>query len=109
MFSYQQIHAHKPLFGNQGKLLNLGHLDFDIVLDLDIRISDFNHSGCFIQNEPNFRKSQMNVTIYSQMAYENKWQRTLGENEPNTNPNEPNQSQFAKCQNECKLTYNKGL
>jgi len=30
-FSYQQIHAHKPLFGNQGKVLNLYHLDFDIV------------------------------------------------------------------------------
>jgi len=29
--SYQQIHAHKPLFGNQGKVLNLDHLDFDIV------------------------------------------------------------------------------
>jgi hypothetical protein len=25
-------------FGNQGKLLNLGHLDFDIVSDLELRI-----------------------------------------------------------------------
>jgi len=29
MSSYQQIHAHKPLFGKKGKLLNLEHLDFD--------------------------------------------------------------------------------
>ncbi len=39
-FSYQQIHAKKALFGNQGKVFNLGHLDFDIVSDFDIRISD---------------------------------------------------------------------
>jgi len=40
----------------------------------------------FMQNEPNFRKSQMNVTCYNTMDYE---KRTLGErgkNEPKTNP-----------------------
>jgi len=40
----------------------------------------------FMQNEPNFRKSQMNVSYYIRMDYE-KW--TLGEhgkNEPKTNP-----------------------
>jgi len=40
----------------------------------------------FMQNEPNFRKSQMNVSCYSTMDWE-KW--TLGErgkNEPKTNP-----------------------
>ena len=42
-FSYQQIHAHKPLFGNQGKLLNLGHLDFDIVSNFELRISYFSY------------------------------------------------------------------
>jgi len=31
----------KSSFAKQGKLLNLGHLDFDIVSDFDIRISDF--------------------------------------------------------------------
>ena len=56
-FSYQQIHAHKPLFGNQGRLLDLGHLYFDTpqrtpgrivstarcpAEDLELRISDFN-------------------------------------------------------------------
>jgi len=46
----------------------------------------------FMQNEPNFRKSQMNASYYITMDYE---KRTLGErgkNEPKTNPNEPNLS-----------------
>ncbi len=56
----------------------------------------------FMQNKANFRKSQMNVTNELTRDYE---KRTLGErgkNDPNTNPNEPNQSQFAKCSNERK-------
>ena len=44
----------------------------------------------FMQNKPNFRKSQMNVSIFSQMAYENKNDWTLGKNKPNSNPNKPN-------------------
>ena len=43
-------------------------------------------SHLFMQNEPNFRKSQMNVNPYNTTAYENKSNWTLGENEPNTNP-----------------------
>jgi len=43
-----------------------------------------------MQNEPNFRKSQMNASIFLQTAYENKLNWTLGENEPNTNPIKPN-------------------
>jgi len=43
-----------------------------------------------MQNEPNFQKSQMNVNKVLTKDYENKWQRTLGENEPNTNPIKPN-------------------
>ena len=39
-----------------------------------------------MQNEPNFQKSQMNVNPYNTVAYENKSNWTLGENEPNTNP-----------------------
>jgi hypothetical protein len=39
-----------------------------------------------MQNKPNFQKSQMNVSIFSKMAYENKWQRTLSENKPNSKP-----------------------
>ena len=43
-----------------------------------------------MQNKPNFQKSQMNVSIFSQMAYEYKHDWTLGENKPNTNPNKAN-------------------
>ena len=39
-----------------------------------------------MQNKPNFRKSQMNVIIFSTKAYENKFNWTLGENKPNSNP-----------------------
>ena len=41
---------------------------------------------CFMQNKANFQKTQMNVSIFSKMAYENKSNRTLGENKPNSNP-----------------------
>ncbi|MEE9370011.1 MAG: hypothetical protein V3W45_00950 [Sedimentisphaerales bacterium] len=51
----------------------------------------------YMQNKPNFRKSQMNVSIFSQKAYENISDWTLGENKPNfytkyakTNPIKPN-------------------
>jgi len=43
-------------------------------------------SALFMQNKPNFQKSQMNVSIFIQMAYENKSNWTLGENKPNSNP-----------------------
>ena len=36
-----------------------------------------------MQNKPNFQKSQMNVSIFSQMDYENLSDWTLGENKPN--------------------------
>jgi len=59
-------------------------------------------STLFMQNKPNFQDTQMNVSIFSKMAYENKHNWTLGENKPK-------QTQFPKSQNECKLIYNKGL
>ena len=40
----------------------------------------------FMQNKPNFRKSQMNVSIFTQMHYENLSDWTLGENKPNSKP-----------------------
>ena len=64
---------HKPLFGKKGKVLSLGNLDFDIVSNFVLRISDFAGLGIFttveeslqirlfMQNKANFRKSQMNV------------------------------------------------
>jgi len=39
-----------------------------------------------MQNKPNFRKSQMNLSIFTQMAYENIANWTLGESKPNSNP-----------------------
>jgi len=44
----------------------------------------------FMQNKPNFRKSQMNLKFCKQMDYENKRNWTIGENKPNSNPNKPN-------------------
>jgi len=64
-------------------VLNLGHLDSDIVSDLDIRISDFNHSGCFMQNKPNFLNAQMNVSSVLTKDYENKRLCRRGKNKPN--------------------------
>ena len=39
-----------------------------------------------MQNKPNFQKAQMNVTSLITVAYEYKYNSTLGENKPNTNP-----------------------
>ncbi len=47
-------------------------------------------SALFMQNKPNFQKSQMNVSIFLQMDYENISNWTLGQNKPNSNPNKPN-------------------
>ena len=44
----------------------------------------------YMQNEPNFQKSQVNVNLYIATDYENKSNWTLGENEPNQSQNEPN-------------------
>ena len=40
----------------------------------------------FMQNEPNFRKSQMNVKHFNTVDYENRTLGERGKNEPNTNP-----------------------
>jgi len=80
----QQFHSN--LTNNNEPVLNLGHLDFEIVSDFDIRISDFNHSGCFIQNKPNLLNTQMNVTSFITKDYENKSNWKLGENKANTKP-----------------------
>ena len=47
-----------------------------------------------MQNEPNFRKTQMNVTSVETENCENKSNWTLGENEPKTNPIYAKQTQF---------------
>ena len=79
-------------------VLNLGHFDFEIVSDFDIRISYFAslgpstsvenplQIGPFMQNKPNFRKSQMNANSCATTDYENKRNWSLGQNKANSNP-----------------------
>ena len=57
--------------------------------------------GPFMQNEPNFRKSQMNVTTYITKNCEDMTLGQRGKNEPKTNPIKANQTQLKpiKCQN----------
>ncbi len=43
----------------------------------------------FMQNKPNFRKSQMNVNVYYTKVYKNKTAFRRGKNKPKTNPNKP--------------------
>ena len=57
-----------------------------------------------MQNKPNFRKSQMNVSILLQMDYENKRNWTIGESKPNSNPIKPN---LQKAQMNVNLTITK--
>ncbi len=44
----------------------------------------------FMQNKPNFRKSQMNANTFTQMAYKNNRNWTIGQSKPNSNPIKPN-------------------
>ncbi len=53
------------------------------------RESSTNHL-LFMQNKPNFQKSQMNLKFCKQMAYENKSNWTIGQSKPNSNPIKPN-------------------
>ena len=55
-----------------------------------------------MQNKPNLLDAQMNVNPYITTDYDNKYTWTFSENKPN-------QTEFPKSSNECKLTYNKGL
>jgi len=103
MFPYQKIHAKRPLFGKKAKLLNFVHLYFDIVLDLELRISDFAALGIsttvvsalqihpFLQNKANFQKTQMDVTYCLTTNYE---QRTMKYEIKNKANSKPIQSQF---------------
>ncbi len=78
----------------------MSHLDFEIVSDFDIRISSLcyiNSTNSYVriykqimQNKPNFQKSQMSVNLHNTTDYENKWQRRVRKNKPNTNPIKPN-------------------
>ena len=59
-----------------------------------------------MQNKPNFREAQMNVSFFITKDYENKSNSTLGENKPNSKPNKPN---LQKAKNERKLNCDTGL
>ncbi len=49
-------------------------------------VEDSLQIGPFMQNKPNFRKSQMNVNSYNTTDYENISDWTIGQNKPNSNP-----------------------
>ncbi len=53
-------------------------------------VEDSLQISSFMQNKPNFRKSQMNVNIYNTTDYENISNLTLGQSKPNSNPIKPN-------------------
>jgi hypothetical protein len=82
--------------------LNLGHLDFDIVSNFELRISDFAGLGIFtlvenalqispfLTNKANFPDAQMNVNKVLTKDYENEPLFKRGKNKPNSNPNKAN-------------------
>ena len=112
------------------------HLLSVLCLRTSTTVEDSLQIGPFMQNKPNFQKSQMNVNPYNTTNYENIANWTLGENKPNSNPNKPNfqkaqmnvnslitkdyrkkddfvvrinKPNFRNAQNERKRLYNKGL
>jgi len=61
-----------------------------------------------MQNKPNLKDVQMNVSIFSTTDYENIANRTLGQNKPNQTQLKPILSAvggFRKGQNELKIFY----
>jgi len=65
-------------------------------------VEDSLQINLFMQNKPNVKYAQINVSIFSIMAYENIYNWTLGQNKPN-------QTQFPKSQNERKFICYRGL
>jgi hypothetical protein len=57
--------------------------------DLRLRKITYEIINLFLQNEPNFRKSQMNVSDLLTRECEQMDTWSSGKNEPKTNPNEP--------------------
>jgi len=102
----------------ENKVLNLGHLDFDIVSDFVLRISYFsyqntlqgsrNHplhlsrelykSHLFMQNKAKLQNDDMNATTYITKVYDNLLTFCRRKNKAK-------QSQFTKCQKERKPFY----
>jgi len=111
---------HKLLFGKQGnqvKVLNLGHSDFDIVSDFVLCIFSrrdmvhasrncpihlartFCKSARSMQNKPNFQTAQMNANLFFTKHYENQALRRPPENKPKQSqfPPVPIVQYVAKC------------
>jgi len=66
----------------------------------------------FMQNKPNSLNVQIYINIYDTKDYKNFIPLAGYKNKPNSNPIKPNlvrRRRIPKSQNECKLTYNKGL
>jgi hypothetical protein len=57
-----------------------------------------------MQNKPNFLDAQMNLSSILTTDYENKWQRRVRKNKPNSNPIKPN---FQKAKMNVNLTLTK--
>ncbi len=60
----------------------------------------------FMQNKPNFLRGQINATLCAAKDYENKWQRRVRKNKPNSNPIRT-QSKPIKPKTKPKRTQNK--
>jgi len=60
-----------------------------LINDLRLRRITYEKIKLFLQNEPNFRKSQVNVTDLLKRIYEKMDTWSIRKNEPKTNPIEP--------------------
>jgi len=61
--------------------------------DLRLRKITYEIINLFLQNEPNFKKVKLSITIEMKKDYEQMDTWSIRKNEPKTNPNEPNFSQ----------------
>ncbi len=80
------------------------HLSSVICLRPSTSVENPLQINSFMQNKPNFRKSQMNLKLCKQMAYEYKHDWTIGQSKPNSNPIKPN---FRKAKMNANLTLTK--
>jgi len=60
-----------------------------LINDLRLRKITYEKINLFLQNEPNFRKSQINASSYITKEYDKMDTWSIRKNEPKTNPNEP--------------------
>jgi len=60
-----------------------------LINNLRLRKITYEKIKLFLQNEPNFRKSQINVNSYIKRNYDQMDTWSIRKNEPKTNPNEP--------------------